>query len=155
MNQQQPFKKRDQTRRKAVSTFAVNHLKNNTRPHSSSSEASETDVAGEVNHLHLSFEQEENEMKMMSCIFDDEEVSTSSSSNSSAIGQPHEDCKKMTTTLKAKFIKNKKENGGSGQKVQRSASAIIRSKMYAVVSKKRKMSKPASPTANDDGTFLF
>merc|ERR1712083_633246 len=117
--------------------------------------ASETDVAGEVNHLHLSFEQEENEMKMMSCIFDDEEVSGESSSTGSScsvtVGQEQQINSKEKLNLRSRFIKKKpsgtsvnKNNsaGNSGPKVQRSASAILRSKMYAVVAKKRKISKP-------------
>ena len=94
-------------------------------------------------------------MKMMSCIFDDEEVSGESSSTGSScsvtVGQEQQSNSKEKLNLKYRFIKKKpsgtslnKNNpaGNSGPKVQRSASAIFRSKMYAVVAKKRKISKP-------------
>ena len=95
-------------------------------------------------------------MKMMSCIFDDEEVSGESSSTGSScsvtVGQEQQSNSKEKLNLKYRFIKkkpsgtslNKNSPAGnsSGPKVQRSASAILRSKMYAVVAKKRKISKP-------------
>ena len=94
-----------------------------------------------------SFEQEENEMKMMSCIFDDEEVSTSSSSS---ISDRPPNQEKMN--LKSRFIK--KKSGKTGQKVQRSASAILRSKMYAVVHKKKNQ-KLSKTLETDQGNFFF
>ena len=69
----------------------------------------------------------------MSCIFDDEE-GESSSSNSYGDQQNFQDPKK-----KLNFIK--KKNNVTGQKVQRSASAIFRSKVYAVVARKQKKSR--------------
>ena len=92
-------------------------------------------IYGKIDKLFFcfSFEQEENEMKMMSCIFDDEE-GESSSSNSYGDQQNFQDPKK-----KLNFIK--KKNNVTGQKVQRSASAIFRSKVYAVVARKQKKSR--------------
>jgi hypothetical protein len=84
----------------------------------------------------FSFEQEENEMKMMSCIFDegeDDSISASSSSNVSSNETPLEP--KMN--LKQRFMK-KKSSEQSSSKVHRSASAIIRAKMYKVVTPKKK-----------------
>ena len=90
----------------------------------------------------FSFEQEENEMKMMSCIFDDE--GESSSSNSYEHHQHIQAENQAPTKRKLNFIKKKHQNSGrqtgSCPKVQRSASAIFRSKVYAVVARKQKKS---------------
>ena len=123
-----------------------------------------------------SFEQEENEMKMMSCIFDDEEVSGESSSSGSScsvtVGQEQQQSlTKEKMNLKSRFIKKKPTAGNTstnnnkcpnnGQKVQsrvqRSASAILRSKMYAVVAKKRKISKPTmdQPSAEENNIGML
>ena len=88
----------------------------------------------------FSFEQEENEMKMMSCIFDDEGESSSSNSYEHHIQAENQ----APTKRKLNFIKKKHQNSGrqtgSCPKVQRSASAIFRSKVYAVVARKQKKS---------------
>ena len=91
-----------------------------------------------------SFEQEENEMKMMSCIFDDE--GESSSSNSYEHNQHIPENHNQHAKRKLNFIKKKHQNSnnsdvsGGCPKVQRSASAIFRSKVYAVVARKQKKS---------------
>ena len=118
-------------------------------------------------------------MKMMSCIFDDEEVSGESSSAGSScsvtVGQEQQQSlTKEKMNLKSRFIKKKPTAGGNtsstnnnkspsnnGQKVQsrvqRSASAILRSKMYAVVAKKRKISKPTmdQPSAEENNIGML
>ena len=117
-------------------------------------------------------------MKMMSCIFDDEEVSGESSSAGSycsvTVGQEQQQSlTKEKMNLKSRFIKKKPTAGGNtstnnnkspsnnGQKVQsrvqRSASAILRSKMYAVVAKKRKISKPTmdQPSAEENNIGML
>ena len=115
-------------------------------------------------------------MKMMSCIFDDEEVSGESSSAGSScsvtVGQEQQQSlTKEKMNLKSRFIKKKPTAGhtstnnnkspNNGQKVQsrvqRSASAILRSKMYAVVAKKRKISKPTmdQPSAEENNIGMF
>ena len=86
--------------------------------------------------LCFSFEQEENEMKMMSCIFDDEGESSSSNSYEHHIQAENQ----APTKRKLNFIKKRHQNSGSCPKVQRSASAIFRSKVYAVVARKQKKS---------------
>lgn len=78
-------------------------------------------------------------MKMMSCIFDDEGEYSTSSSNS--YEQQHQIPPEKEAKRKLNFISKKKAqtlNSSSGPKVQRSASAIFRSKVYAVVSRKQK-----------------
>ena len=116
-------------------------------------------------------------MKMMSCIFDDEEVSGESSSSGSScsvtVGQEQQQSlTKEKMNLKSRFIKkkptagntstnNNKSPNNNGQKVQsrvqRSASAILRSKMYAVVAKKRKISKPTmdQPSAEENNIGML
>ena len=115
-------------------------------------------------------------MKMMSCIFDDEEVSGESSSSGSScsvtVGQEQQQSlTKEKMNLKSRFIKKKPTAGNTstnnnkspnnGQKVQsrvqRSASAILRSKMYAVVAKKRKISKPTmdQPSAEENNIGML
>ena len=89
-------------------------------------------------------------MKMMSCIFDDEELS--SASNSSMDNIQHGNNAEKRLNFKSRFIKKQKpstnQSNSSPVKVQRSASAILRSKMYAVVAKKRKVSKPDTNTSS-------
>ena len=113
---------------------------------------------------------------MMSCIFDDEEVSGESSSAGSScsvtVGQEQQQSlTKEKMNLKSRFIKKKPTAGNTstnnnkspnnGQKVQsrvqRSASAILRSKMYAVVAKKRKISKPTmdQPSAEENNIGML
>ena len=77
-------------------------------------------------------------MKMMSCIFDDE--GESSSSNSYEHHQHIQAENQAPTKRKLNFIKKRHQNSGSCPKVQRSASAIFRSKVYAVVARKQKKS---------------
>ena len=69
-------------------------------------------------------------MKMMSCICDeDEDDQTSSSGSPESSPSPLGSSSKMKSTL---FLKSRPV------KVQRSASAILRSKMYQVIKKKKK-----------------
>eukprot|EP00093_Oithona_nana_P005465 05465.XXX_122242_120688_1 [CDS] Oithona nana genome sequencing. len=83
-------------------------------------------------------------MKMMSCIFDDE--GESSSSNSYEHNQHIPENHNQHAKRKLNFIKKKHQNSnnsdvsGGCPKVQRSASAIFRSKVYAVVARKQKKS---------------
>merc|ERR1719464_2136549 len=64
--------------------------------------------------------------------------------------------KKPTAAGNTSSTNNNKSPNNNGQKVQsrvqRSASAILRSKMYAVVAKKRKISKPTmdQPSAEEN-----
>ena len=107
---------------------------------------------------------------MMSCIFDDEEVSGESSSShgsscSVVVGQDQQhSLNKEKLNLKSRFIKKKSStnnsktnstnSSNSGSKVQRSASAILRSKMYAVVAKKRKISKPTEQRSHEENDSI-
>ena len=80
----------------------------------------------------------------------------------STVGQDQKQSfNKEKMNLKSRFIKKKASGNSSssnnnkvnnGQKVQRSASAILRSKMYAVVAKKRKISKPPATNLNQPST---
>ena len=82
----------------------------------------------------FSFEQEENEMKMMNCICDeDEEEDQISSESPDSSPSPIENGSKIKSS--SRFLKSRPV------KVQRSASSIIRSKMYQVIKKKKKPSK--------------
>ena len=78
---------------------------------------------------------------MMSCIFDDSEgCSEESSSSNSAYGDPLQNFAVEPKSRKQlNFIK--KKHNVTGQKVQRSASAIFRSKVYAVVARKQKKTR--------------
>ena len=67
-------------------------------------------------------------MKMMSCICDEDDQTSSSGSPESS-PSPLGSSSKMKSTL---FLKSRPV------KVQRSASAILRSKMYQVIKKKKK-----------------
>ena len=82
-------------------------------------------------------------MKMMSCICDeDEDDQTSSSGSPESSPSPLGSSSKMKSTL---FLKSRPV------KVQRSASAILRSKMYQVIKKKK---KPKDTTLGNIKVFL-
>ena len=80
----------------------------------------------------FSFEQEENEMKMMNCICDEdeEEDQISSESTPDSSPSPIENGSKVKSS--SRFLKSRPV------KVQRSASSILRNKMYQVIKKKKK-----------------
>lgn len=100
-------------------------------------------------------------MKMMSCIFDDEEESFSSASSSSAtspspLKETSQQPKKMN--FKQRFMRRAHpkldESNESSKKVQRSASAIFKSKVSKVILAKRKKAEtsklePAPGNLND------
>ena len=92
-------------------------------------------------------------MKMMSCIFDEEqEADSTTPSTCAASGQ-----QQTKIDLKGRFIKKKgrskalsAEVASNSCKVQRSASAIFKSKMYAVVNKMSTTSNCASSKTNNN-----